>query len=115
MSIDQVRQDVSKAGESILRGAREALDHARGADNGVIAHVPQQVDVRALRRKLGLSQARFAALYGFSINSIRNWEQGRRRPDVSHRAFLAVIEGEPEAVRRALSVDMNRKPSRERR
>ena len=65
--------------------------------------VPVQVDVRAIRRKVGLSQAKFATNFGFSIDAVRNWEQGRRQPDVAARAFLIVIDREPDAVRRALS------------
>jgi len=93
---------MSKAGESILRGAREALGYARGENNGAVAHVPEQINVRAIREKVGLSQHKFAAQYGFSVVSIRNWEQGRRQPDVAARAFLVVIDSEPDAVKRAL-------------
>ena len=93
---------MSKGGESILRGAREALAYARGADEGFIAHVPAHVDVRSVRRRLGLSQAKFAARFGFALDAVRNWEQGRRHPDVAARAFLTVIDREPEAVKRAL-------------
>ena len=95
---------MSKAGESILRGAREALAYARGEIDGFVAHVPERVDVRAIRLKARLSQAKFAARYGFSVDAVRNWEQGRRQPDVAARAFLIVIDREPEAVRRALSL-----------
>ncbi len=96
---------MTKAGESILRGAREALAYARSeVGDGFVAHVPEEVDVRAVRMRLGLSQAKFAAHFGFSVDAVRNWEQGRRRPDVAARAFLMVIDREPEAVQRALSV-----------
>ncbi len=84
---------MTKAGESVLRG--EALAH------GSKAHIPDAVDVKAIRLRIGLSQARFAARYGFSPASVRNWEQGH--PDVAVRAYLLVISSEPEAVRRALS------------
>ncbi len=94
---------MSKAAESILRGAREALAYAQGERDGFVAHVPEQVDVKAVRRKVGLSQAKFATQFGFSIDAVRNWEQGRRQPDVAARAFLMVIEREPDAVRRALT------------
>ncbi len=94
---------MSKAAESILRGAREALAYAQGERDGFVAHVPEQVDVKAVRRKVGLSQAKFATQFGFSIDAVRNWEQGRRQPDVAARAFLMVIEHEPDAVRRALT------------
>jgi putative transcriptional regulator len=100
---------VSKAGESILRGAREALDYAQGEDAGFIAHVPDRIDVRAVRQKVGLSQAKFASQFGFGLDAVRNWEQGRRNPDVSARAFLTVIDQEPEAVQRALSATIMKK------
>jgi putative transcriptional regulator len=94
---------VSKSGESILKGARQALDYARGAREGFVAHVPEEVDVAAIRRRLGLSQAEFASRFGFKLDALQNWEQGRRRPEGAARAFLRVIEREPEAVQRALA------------
>lgn len=94
---------MSKAGESILRGAHEALDYARGERDGFVAHVPERIDVKAIRQRTGLSQAKFAARFGFSVDAVRNWEQGRRQPDLAARAFLMVIEREPEAVQRALT------------
>lgn len=93
---------MSRSGQSILRGARQALAYARGAREGYIAHVPQNVDVAAIRKRLGLSQADFAKRFGFKLDALQNWEQGRRRPDGAARAFLRVIEREPAAVRRAL-------------
>ena len=94
---------MSKSGNSILKGARQALDYARGAHDGFVAHVPEEVDVAAIRRRLGLSQAEFASRYGFTLDAVQNWEQGRRRPEGAARAFLRVIEREPEAVQRALA------------
>jgi putative transcriptional regulator len=94
---------MSKSGESILKGARQALDYARGARDGFVAHVPQEVDVVAIRHRLGLSQAEFASRFGFKLDALQNWEQGRRRPEGAARAFLRVIEREPEAVQRALA------------
>ncbi len=95
---------MSRAGRRIIRGATEALTYARGEPDGFVTHVPDDVDVSAIRRKTGLSQAKFAARFGFAVNAVRNWEQGRRQPDVAARAFLIVIDREPEAVRRALSM-----------
>jgi putative transcriptional regulator len=94
---------MSRAGQSIIRGARQALDYARGAHDGFVAHVPEQINVAAIRSRLGLSQAEFAACFGFKLDAVQNWEQGRRRPDGAARAFLRVIEREPEAVQRALA------------
>jgi putative transcriptional regulator len=94
---------MSKSGQSILRGARQALEYARGARDGFVAHVPEDVDVAAIRKRLGLSQGEFAARFGFKLDAVQNWEQGRRRPDGAARAFLRVIEREPAAVQRALA------------
>lgn len=94
---------MTKAGESILRGAREALDHAGGEHKGYKVHIPDIVDVKAIRKRDGLSQAKFAERYGFSPASIKNWEQGIRQPDVAARAYLLVIASDPDAVLRALS------------
>ena len=60
------------------------------------------IDVRSVRQKLGLSQARFAARFGFTPATIRNWEQGRTQPDGSARVLLAVIAHHPDAVEDAL-------------
>jgi putative transcriptional regulator len=94
---------MSKSGESILRGARQALDYGRGERAGFVAHVPEDIDVAAIRKRLGLSQGDFAARFGFKLDAVQNWEQGRRRPEGAARAFLRVIEREPDAVQRALA------------
>ena len=59
-------------------------------------------DIAATRRRLGLSQTEFAAWFGISPGTLRNWEQGRRVPEGPARVLLRVIEREPEAVRRAI-------------
>ena len=64
--------------------------------------VPPETDVRVLRDSLGLSQSDFAALFGFNVRSLQDWEQGRRKPEIPIRAYLAVIQREPQAVIRAL-------------
>ena len=47
-----------------------------------VYHVPPETDVRALREKLGLSRSDFAALFGFNVRSLQDWEQGRRHPEI---------------------------------
>jgi putative transcriptional regulator len=58
--------------------------------------------VRELRRRLGLSQAQFARKFGFAIDTIRQYEQGRRMPSGPASTLLRVIEAEPDVVIRAL-------------
>ena len=60
-------------------------------------------DIAATRRRLGLSQTEFAAWFGISPGTLRNWEQGRRVPEGPARVILRVSEREPEAARRAIS------------
>ena len=93
---------MSAAGDKILRNVRDLRAAVRsGAPLRV--HVPDEIDVRAIRKKLGMSQRQFAASFGFGLDAVQNWEQGRRRPEGAARAFLKVIEREPDAVRRALA------------
>jgi putative transcriptional regulator len=64
---------------------------------------PYVLDVRALRRKLGLSQAQFASKFGFSLRTLQEWEQGRALPDRPARILLRVIEKSPKTVERAVA------------
>jgi putative transcriptional regulator len=95
---------MTKLGKRLIEAAKEARAIARGeADPATYRiHVPYEVDVKALRRKLRLSQDAFALRYGFTAARVRDWEQGRSKPDGAVRAYLIVIEREPEAVARAL-------------
>ena len=99
------KKKVSKAGSRILQGAREALAFARGEGDlsAYRVHVPSDIDVRALRRKFGLTQDDFAHRFGFTPARVRDWEQGRSKPDGAVRAYLMVIAREPKAVERALA------------
>lgn len=97
---------MSKVGEGIIRGLEQALAFAEGAADMSLyrVHIPPEIDVRAIRGRLGLTQQEFAFRFGFSINTLRHWEQGRRVPEGPTRAYLLVIDREPEAVRKALRI-----------
>ncbi len=58
----------------MLRRARQALDYARRDREGFVAHIPDRVDVKAARRRLGLSQRQFSERFGFRINAVQNEE-----------------------------------------
>src|ERR1700679_701882 len=60
------------------------------------------VNVLRLRTKLGMTQEEFAALYSIAIGTLRDWEQRRKRPDAAARAYLKIIERDPEAVAKLL-------------
>ncbi|MCW5982799.1 MAG: type II toxin-antitoxin system MqsA family antitoxin [Bryobacteraceae bacterium] len=82
----------STVGARIIEGLEHAIAWTRGEND----------DVREVRTKMGLSQAQFATKFGFPPAILRNWEQGRSRPDAPTRVLLAVIAKHPEAVKDAL-------------
>lgn len=93
-----------KVANGIRRGLEEALAFAEGtAEEGRYGvHVPQVIDVRAIRTRLGMTQQEFAGRFGFSINTLRHWEQGKRVPEGPTRAYLVVIDRAPKVVQKAL-------------
>jgi len=91
--------------EKIKAGLNDARGYLDGSTDKrrYRAHVPDTVDVKKIRARLGLSQQAFAATYGFALSAVRDWEQGRRRPERSARILLKIVQKEPEAVTRALA------------
>lgn len=59
------------------------------------------MDVRRIRESLHLSQRQFAALMGISVNTLQNWEQGRRQPRGAAQVLLRVAEQSPQTVLQA--------------
>jgi putative transcriptional regulator len=96
---------MSKLGKKLIAAANEGIAIARGTADPASyrLHVPAEIDVRAMRLKLGMTQEVFAVRYGLTLARLRDWEQGRSAPDGAVRAYLKVIEKEPEAVERALA------------
>jgi len=92
-------------GKRLIKAAREARSIARGeAEPGSYrVHVPAEVDVQGIRRRLKLSQNEFASRFGIAPGTLRDWEQGRKKPEGLARVLLLVIAREPQAVTRALS------------
>jgi len=93
-------------GKRIIEGLEQAVAWTRGSNQPgtrvTLAHVPD-VDVREVRQKMGLSQAQFAMKFGLPPATLRNWEQGRARPDAPTRVLIAVIAKHPEAVEAVLA------------
>jgi len=95
---------MSRAAEKVMRGLREAAAHARGQKvPGLKVHVPEKIDVYAIRRKTGLSQAAFSLRIGVSAGTLRNWEQGRRTPDGPARVLLTLLSRNPQVVEETLA------------
>jgi putative transcriptional regulator len=97
---------MSKAANSIRKGLEQAVRYAKGegSKGDYRAHVPARVDVKAIRTKLGMTQRSFATRFGFSVNTLRHWEQGNRQPEGPTRAYLLVIDRAPLVVQKALRI-----------
>jgi putative transcriptional regulator len=63
-------------------------------------------DIADLRRFTGLTQQEFATALGISVHTLRNWEQGRRRPEGPALALLRVVARHPRVLRENLAVSV---------
>lgn len=78
-------------GAEILAGVREL----KAGKTGRVLNVPS---VAAIRERINLSQARFAALLGVSVRTLQDWEQGRRAPSGAARTLLLIAHKNPRAL-----------------
>jgi putative transcriptional regulator len=89
--------------EQMMDGLNDVETFLAGEQEGFKAHVPHDVDVKAIRNRLGMTQARFSDTFGFSLDAIKHWEGGRRTPEAPARTLLTVIDRNPTAVLSALN------------
>lgn len=88
--------------EKMMAGLDEVESFLAGGTKGFKVHVPEEVDVKSIRRRLGPTQSRFSRTFGFSLDAVKNWECQRRQPEAAARVLLTVIEHDPAAVIAAL-------------
>ena len=94
---------MSEMYEGIITGLNEVLAYAKGEPVDMVVHHIPAPDVRAIRERMGMNQTDFARTFGITVDTLRNWEQGRRNPQGTARTLLKVMDKEPEAVKRALA------------
>ena len=95
---------MTEAFEKIMAGLKDARTYLDGGRAEFEVHeieVPYP-DVVAIRSKTGMSQPVFARSIGIPLGTLKNWEQGRRRPDGPARVLLALIDKRPTIVQEAL-------------
>lgn len=94
----------TKLGLALERSAKEILAHMSGETRLPTRRIvlPDEVDVKRIRTKARMSQAEFARAFCINPRTLQEWEQGRRKPDATTRAYLAVIAKNREAVLEAL-------------
>ena len=94
---------MSAFGKELIESAKEALAISEGNMPPAKVITPEVIDVAAIRKRLHLSQNKFAARFGLSPATVRDWEQKRRRPDRIATNLLRVIAHAPETVELALA------------
>ena len=97
---------------SILNGLTDALKFAEGKTDDAKVYndemikaaqrAQEDINVRELRERLDLTQAQFAETFGVSCETLRNWEQGKRKPEGPAKVLLNVIAHDPKCVFEAL-------------
>ncbi|MGA2771482.1 MAG: helix-turn-helix domain-containing protein [Bryobacteraceae bacterium] len=92
-------------GMALEQSAKEILAHVKGDVRLPTRRIvlPDEVDVKRIRTKAGMSQAEFARAFCINPRTLQEWEQGRRKPDATTRAYLAVIAKNREVVLDALA------------
>lgn len=95
----------TKLGMTLEKSAKEILAHVKGEAKLPMLRIvlPDEVDVKRIRTKAGMSQAEFARAFCINPRTLQEWEQGRRKPDATTRAYLAVIAKNRTAVLEALA------------
>jgi len=96
---------MTKSGKRIIKGARQALQYLEGDKSKGRAHKIRNadIDVKAIRLALKLTQEAFAEKYAFSLSAVKQWETKKRAPEGPTKAYLKVIEAHPKIVEKALS------------
>ncbi len=89
---------MSNAFTEISAGLNDAISHAKGDNTKMIEHKMESIDVKAIRKKTGMSQQKFCSTFGISLGALRHWEQGLRNPRGTARVLLKDVEHNPEAI-----------------
>lgn len=95
-------------GNEIIEGLEESIKHMRGQKSRARVHkveIPDNIDVKTIRKTLSLTRQEFADCYGFSIRTLQHWEQGSRHPHGPARVLLLLLQREPRTIQNILIKD----------
>lgn len=93
--------------EGIKAGLEDAIAFTKGdKSRAKIVHAIGHVDVKAVRKKTGLTQAQFSETYFIPLPTLKNWERGTRTPEGPSRAYLVAIGNRPGEIKSALEQEM---------
>lgn len=95
------KKGLSPLARDIMAGLKEYAAYKCGEKTGIKVYtfpkIPETVDVKTIRVKLGMTQEQFTS-FGFSLSAIRHWEAHRRTPEGSARVLLKIIDCNPSFV-----------------
>ena len=91
-----------KAFEELLESVQEMNAIRKGKQKASRRFEFPSPKVRAIRKRVGVSQDKFAIILGVSKRTVENWEQGRRHPTGAARSLLKIVEADPEHALQAL-------------
>jgi len=92
-------------GNEIITGLESSFNYVRGKKTRIRVHrveIPDDLDVKTIRKKLSLSRQEFADCYGFSVRTLQHWEQGSRHPRGPARVLLLLLQREPKIIQTIL-------------
>ena len=89
---------MSEAYKSISNGLKEAIEYSKGNTKEARVFIPQHIDVKKLRERMGMSQPKFAASFGISLGTLRHWERGDRYPQGPALVLLNLLSKDPNTV-----------------
>jgi len=84
--------------EDLSKSIKEAAKIRKGRVKASRVYKYNAVDIRKLRKSVKVSQSQFARMIGVSVDTVQNWEQGRRTPRGPAMALLRVFEENPKVV-----------------
>ena len=84
--------------EELVQSVREGGAILRGEAVPARQFEIEPVDIKRIRKQFGISQREFAGLLGISVDTVQNWEQGRRNPRGAARVLLLIAEKHPDAL-----------------
>jgi len=87
-------------GQELITSIEEALN---AKESGKI--VRRKIDIASIREKLDMTQRQFAAQYHINLQTLRNWEQGKRQLDATSLAYLICIAKKPRLIGKLLNTN----------
>jgi putative transcriptional regulator len=111
MTLSRRTDTLTDFDEQLIAGMEEVVAHINGKSNNVRATAVEFADARAIRQKLGMSQAEFSRAYGIPVKSLQHLEQRRHHPDRTASAYLWTIEEFPNQVREAQQRHQMKQPA----